>query len=67
MKLRDVLIKKLDSALAEFRKEYRGGLQCVFATVETTVKGRTHRVTLIMQIEEDCTVNQARHENAKLN
>lgn len=67
MKLRDALIKKLDGALTVFRKEYRGGLQQAFATVETTIKGRTHRVTLVIQIEEDCAVNQTRRENAKLN
>lgn len=67
MKLRDALIDKLDNALVQFRKEYQGGLQQVFATVQTTVKGRRHQVTLLIQIEEDCATNQARHENAKLN
>lgn len=67
MKLRDVLIKKLDAALLEFRKEYKGGLRQTFATVETMVNGHRHQVTLLVQIEEDCATNQARHENAKLN
>lgn len=67
MKLRDVLIKKLDAALLEFRKEYKGGLRQTFATVEAMVNGRRHQVTLLVQIEEDCATNQARHENAKLN
>lgn len=67
MKLREVLIKKLDDALIKFRKEYKGGLRQTFATVETIVKGRKHQVTLLIQIEEDCATNQARHENAKLN
>jgi hypothetical protein len=67
MKLRDTLIKKLDAALVEFRREYKGGLRQTFATVETVVDGRKHQVTLLIQIEEDCTTNQARHENATLN
>lgn len=67
MKLRDALIKKLDAALLDFRKDYRGGLKQVFATVETVVNGRKHQVTILVQIEEDCATNQARHENAKLN
>jgi hypothetical protein len=62
-----MLIRKLDVALAEFRREYKGGLLQRFATVETIVKGHRHQVTILIQIEEDCTVNQERHENAGLN
>lgn len=67
MKLRDLLIKNLDAILNELRKSYKGGPQILFKSVETKGSKGLHRITLIIQIEEDCQVNKERRENAELN
>lgn len=67
MKLRDLLIRNLDAILDELRKSYKGGPQILFKSVETKNNKGTHRVTLLLQIEEDCESNVQRRENAELN
>lgn len=67
MRLRELLIKNLDKILDDLRKNYKGGPQVLFQSVETKGYKKAHRITLIIQIEEDCQVNAERRENAKLN
>lgn len=67
MKLRDLLIRNLDTILDELRNSYRGGPQILFKSMETKGSKGTHRVTLLVQIEEDCESNVERRENAELN
>lgn len=67
MKLRDLLIKNLDTILDELRTSYKGGPQILFKSMETKRSNRTHRITLLIQIEEDCESNVKRRENAELN
>lgn len=67
MKLRDLLIRNLDAILNELRSNYKGGPQILFKSVETKGSKGTHRITLLIQIEEDCESNVERRKNAELN
>lgn len=67
MKLRDLLIKKVDKALAQIAQHYQGGLLVHIGTASTRLGDREHVVTIIVQVEEVCPSNIERHEKAELN